>query len=160
MAVFDDEFEMLYRLAYRVAYRLVGSRADAEDIAQEALARAYIRWRRVDGHAEAWVSRVTANLAIDALRRGTRSREVVPECPRGFDADVAARLDLVRSLSSLSKRQREVVILRYVADLSEETVAAQLGCSDGSVKQHASRGLAALRRHRLEAHRGDDPASV
>jgi RNA polymerase sigma-70 factor (sigma-E family) len=159
MAAFDDEFDTLYRLAYRVAYRFLGSRADAEDAAQEALARACIRWPRVDGHAEAWVSRVTANLAIDFLRRG-RSQEAVPESPGRLDADVATRLDLARSLSSLPKRQREVVILRYLADLPEDAVAAQLGCSRGTVKQHASRGLAALRRQCPQEQLGEDPAGV
>jgi RNA polymerase sigma factor (sigma-70 family) len=55
------------------------------------------------------------------------------------------RIDLHRALESLSKRQREVLVLRFLADLPEADVARALGCSVGSVKQHASRGLATLR---------------
>ena len=55
------------------------------------------------------------------------------------------RMELVAHLARLPRRQREVVVLRYLADLPEATVAAALGCSTGTVKQHASRGLCALR---------------
>jgi RNA polymerase sigma factor (sigma-70 family) len=58
---------------------------------------------------------------------------------------VAQRRQLVELLQALPKRQREVVALRYLADLSEAEVAAALGCSVGTVKQHASRGLASMR---------------
>jgi RNA polymerase sigma factor (sigma-70 family) len=159
LTAFDEEFESLYRLAYRVAYRLLGARESAEDTAQEALARAYVRWARVDGHAEAWVSRVTANLAIDRVRRDKRRTSASPSADQ-FEARSAARLDLVRSLSSLPKRQREVLILRYVADLPEDAVAAQLACSKGTVKQHTSRGLAALRRERTAEYLGKDIAGA
>ncbi|MGH9062770.1 MAG: sigma factor-like helix-turn-helix DNA-binding protein [Acidimicrobiales bacterium] len=55
-------------------------------------------------------------------------------------------MDLVRGLQSLSRRQRQVVVLRYLADRPAGEVAEVLGCSSGSVKTHATRGLAALRR--------------
>ena len=55
------------------------------------------------------------------------------------------RMDLVRALRALPKRQRQVVVLRYLADCSEAEVAALIGCSEGTVKSSASRGLAALR---------------
>jgi RNA polymerase sigma factor (sigma-70 family) len=143
---FDEVFDDLYANAYRVAYRLLGQRADAEDIAQESLARAYVRWPKVEDYAEAWVSRVSVNLALDALRRSQRKarfyhREALEHDPRADE-----RLDLGRALMKLPRRQREVVTLRYLADFSEASVAAELRCSPGAVKQHASRGLAALRR--------------
>jgi len=62
----------------------------------------------------------------------------------------AQRVDLQRALVALSPKQREVVILRYLVDLPEAEVAETLGCSVGTVKTHASRGLAALRKS-LEA---------
>jgi RNA polymerase sigma factor (sigma-70 family) len=75
---------------------------------------------------------------------------------------MAERMDLTRALRRLPRRQRQVVVLRYLADWSEIDVAGELGCSTGAVKSHASRGLAALRRH-LAVHGvegGDDvPAS-
>ncbi|MEZ5140224.1 MAG: sigma-70 family RNA polymerase sigma factor [Acidimicrobiales bacterium] len=149
-ADFDAAFADLARLAHRVAYRLLGRRAEAEDVAQEALTRAYARWRRVRGHAEPWVARVAANLALDRLRAHDRSRRAdveVADAPAAGDAGRAAvdRVELARLLASLPRRQREVVVLRYLADRSEADVARELGTSVGTVKRHAHRGLAALR---------------
>lgn len=147
---FDERFADLAALAYRVAFRLLGDRSDAEDVAQEALARACVRWRRVHGHAEPWVVRVASNLALDQLRtRGRRSRMDLPaEAPAsGTPAERAAvdRMELARLLEALPRRQREVVVLRYLADRSEADTAQALGTSVGSVKRHAHRGLATLR---------------
>ena len=62
---FDLAFERLYQLAYRVAFRMLGDRGDAEDVAQEALARAALRWNRLEERPEGWITRVASNLAID-----------------------------------------------------------------------------------------------
>jgi len=70
--VFEEAFEDLYTRAYGVAYQLLGRRSESEDVAQETLARAFVRWRRIRGYAEAWVVRVAGNLAIDAWRRRQR----------------------------------------------------------------------------------------
>ena len=70
--VFEEAFEDLYARAYGVAYQLLGRRSESEDVAQETLARAFVRWRRIRGYAEAWVVRVAGNLAIDAWRRRQR----------------------------------------------------------------------------------------
>ena len=140
----DDRLRELGTLAFRIAYRLLGSRQDAEDVAQEAVVRTAIRWRRVHGHADAFVGRVATNLAIGILRK----RREAPETTTSSDGGVpnmADRLDLVRALRTLSTRQREVVVLRFIGDFSERDIAATLGCSPGSVKKHCARGLAALR---------------
>jgi RNA polymerase sigma-70 factor (sigma-E family) len=148
---YDERFDELAGIAYRVAYRMVGSREEARDLAQEAMARAYAHWRRASHHPEAWVSRVTANLAIDLVRWRGRLRVdgAMGEERSGTGADhgshVAERIELVAALAELPRRQRQVVVMRYLADLPEAAVARQLGCSPGTVKQHASRGLAALR---------------
>lgn len=145
MGSFDDEFGELYRAAYRVAFRLLGDRAEAEDVAQEALARTYVRWRAVETYAAAFACRVATNAAIDRARRTRRlSSDDVPE-RHAADAFSEDRIDLQRALRALPRRQREVVALRYLADQPEDAVAAALGVSVGSVKTHASRGLAALR---------------
>lgn len=142
--VFEESFEELYARAYGVAYQLLGRRTEAEDVAQETLARAFVHWRKIRSYAEAWVVRVAGNLAIDAWRRHRRlQHEAAPE-GRTPGPD-AARVDLHRALRRLSRRQREVLVLRFLADLPEADVAKALGCSVGSVKVHASRGLAALR---------------
>jgi RNA polymerase sigma-70 factor (sigma-E family) len=152
---FDTAFGDLYRLAYRVAFRILGDRGDAEDVAQEALARASLRWSRLEERPEGWVSRVASNLAIDRFRR--RKRELPsPAGPLALvDPFLGERGDLVLALRRLPRRQREVVVLRYLADMSEANVARALGCSAGTVKSHSSRGLTALRRQMSEATIGD-----
>jgi len=144
---FDAEFEHLWSRAYGVAYVVLGDRGESEDIAQETLARALVRWKKVSAYAEPWVVRVAGNLAIDRIRKRRRTGAFpAPDVP-GVDAQ---RVDLQRALIELSPKQREVVILRYLVDLPEAEVAETLGCSVGTVKTHASRGLAALRKS-LEA---------
>jgi RNA polymerase sigma-70 factor (sigma-E family) len=142
---FDDAFDALFRCAYRVAFRLLGEREDAVDVAQEALARASVRWSSLvrGGDPTPWVVRVAANLAVDRWRRRRVAARAPVDGPPS--TSLPERVDLQRALSALPKRQREVVLLRYVADLPEADVARALGCSVGTVKTHASRGLAALR---------------
>lgn len=144
---FDAAFTVLFDRAYRIGFRLLGSRQDAEDIAQEAMARAYIRWHAVGATSpQAWVSVVAANLAVDASRRRSRRRRGAEPAPGGEgEAATVERLALREVLRSLSGRQREVLVLRYLADLPEAEVATALGVSVGSVKQHASRGCEQLR---------------
>jgi RNA polymerase sigma-70 factor (sigma-E family) len=141
---FDAAFAELYRRAYQVAFTMLGSRPEAEDLAQEALARAFLHWKKVEPYATPWVLRVTGNLAIDALRRRRLARRLhvapVPDVVEG------ERVDLQRALAGISRRQRSAVVLRYFADMSEADVAATLGCSVGTVKKHTSRGLQTLRR--------------
>lgn len=145
---FEEAFESLHARAYQVAYRLIGRRAEAEDVAQEALARALVRWKQVADHGEAWVVRVASNLAIGWWRKFGRLTTLGHEAEAGDTTGAsftAERVDLVRALRSLSRRQREVVTLRYVSDVSEADTARLLHCAPGTVKRHASRGLAALR---------------
>ena len=146
-AEFDDVFPELFRSAYRVAFRLLGSREDAADCAQEACARACADWTKLSrsGSPLPWVVRVSSNLAIDRWRRAQRARR--------HDATAAAavldpdpeRLDLYRALDALPRRQRDVIVLRHLADLSEADVAALLGLSIGTVKSNSSRARASLR---------------
>src|SRR6187549_2692649 len=98
---YDERFDALADVSYRVAYRMVGSREDARDIAQEAMARAYARWPKVRDKASGWVARVTTNLALDLLRR----RKRVTPTPTDLTPDTAAlaadRTDLVAALRAL-----------------------------------------------------------
>jgi RNA polymerase sigma-70 factor (sigma-E family) len=146
---FEDVFADLYRLAYRVSFRVLGDRGDAEDVAQEALARAHVRWVRLRDRPHGWVVTVATNLAIDRLRRRSRSTSSGTEPVALVEVHLSERIDLARALRRLPRRQREVVVLRYLADWPELEVAGALGCSPGTVKSHASRGLAHLR-HDLE----------
>jgi RNA polymerase sigma-70 factor (sigma-E family) len=155
---FDEAFPDLYRLAYRVSFRVLGDTGDAEDVAQEALARSHVRWSRLQDRPHGWVVTVATNLAIDRLRRRQRSAGPVSEPIVLVEAYLSERIDLAHALRRLPRRQRQVVVLRYLADLPELEVAQTLGCSPGTVKSHASRGLAHLRQHLEErgVRGGDD----
>jgi RNA polymerase sigma-70 factor (sigma-E family) len=152
---FTAVFDHLYRHSFRAAFRLVGDRHEAEDIAQEACARACLHWPRLSKWADAtpWAVRVASNLAIDHWRRRQRSQRAAGQhVPGVVTPSDARRLDLHRALESLPRRQRDVVVLRYVVDLTEAETAEALGCAPGTVKSHASRGLASLR----DALEGDE----
>ncbi len=144
---FEEVFSDLYRLAYRVSFRVLGDRGDAEDVAQETLARTHVRWARLRNRPQGWVVTVSTNLAIDRLRRRSRTTELGIEPVALVEMHLSERIDLARALRRLPRRQREVVVLRYLADWPELEVADALGCSPGTVKSHASRGLAHLREH-------------
>ncbi len=132
---FDDEFDELASLAYQMAFQVLGSRADAEEIAQDTMTKAYVRWRRVQNHARPWVCRVAINGALGRVRRRRGRDHSARLEPGRVDSDeVNERLDLQRLLRSLSRRQRDVIALRYLADMSEADVATELGISIGSVK--------------------------
>jgi len=142
---FDAAFVSLYPRAVEVGVRLLRDRSGAEDVAAEALARAYARWSTLKAapYRDAWVLRVTANLAIDVLRRRPRGQH------RGQHVGEAALVEqvaLARAVARLPRRQREVVVLRYLVDLSELDAASVLGVAPGTVKSHLHRALVALRR--------------
>ena len=150
---FAAAYPSLFLPAMRLAYRMTGDRALAEDLASEALARAYARWGTVSRLESpvAWVLRVTTNLTIDAVRRRRLATAVLPRLllrePGGaFEEDVAVRLALVAALSSLPRRQREAIALYYLAGLDELEVSRSLDISPSSVRTHVQRGLATLRK--------------
>jgi RNA polymerase sigma-70 factor (ECF subfamily) len=145
------EMAALRDLASRVSSRIVRSREDAEDIAQEAVLRANQDWARIGGYARPWIVRVATNLAIAQLRRDGRQYPLVIDDSE-VDPHVELRLDLAEAVAALPVRQRQAVVLRYLADHDEATVARLLGCSRGSVKRHLHRAVQALRASaRLEA---------
>jgi RNA polymerase sigma factor (sigma-70 family) len=144
---FRAAFLELWPAAQRVALRLLSNPTAADDVAAEALARTFARWDQVEQlpYRDAWVLRVTTNLALDLLRR---RQPAVTAAEIDYLEDAAAiRLALAAALRQLPGRQREVVVLRYLADYSEHDVAAALGIAPGSVRTHMQRGLEALRRH-------------
>jgi RNA polymerase sigma-70 factor (sigma-E family) len=154
----SDPFEEFVRgrsaYLFQLALLLTGqNQADAQDLLQVALERAWRRRRaiaRIDS-PEPYVRRVLVNTSIDRWRwlrrRDERSLDAVGPGPLAGDpADEVARRDLlIRSLAVLPPRQRAVLVLRYWEDMSEAEVAGVLGCSVGTVKSQASRGLARLR---------------
>ncbi|MDQ3104034.1 MAG: SigE family RNA polymerase sigma factor [Actinomycetota bacterium] len=139
----------------RTAYVLTGDRHSAEDLLQQALAKAYLSWHRLrdPGAADGYVRKIMVNEHTGwwrrAWRRNERSTEELPEPRSGSPADSTGRCDerdaMWSLLQSLPPRQRAAVVLRYYEDLSEAETAAVLGCSVGTVKSQTSRAIAALR---------------
>ena len=144
----------LFQLALLLTDR---NQADAQDLVQLALERAWVKRRAISrsGGPEPYVRRVLVNASIDRRRRLRRRAErplddtadsVADPADSADPAGLVSRRDLlIRSLAALPPRQRAVLVLRYWEDLPEAEVATTLGCSVGTVKSQASRGLARLR---------------
>ena len=135
----------------RTAYLLTGDRGHAEDLVQSVLAKAYRHWGRVrrSGVPEAYVRRILVNERNNRWRRDHfRAREVVgevPDRPGGDETQAYAdRDEMWQALRAMPPRTRAVLVLRYWEDLSEAETAELLGCSVGTVKSQASRGLRKL----------------
>lgn len=131
------------------AVLLTGSRTAAEDLLQAALERLMRHWNRVRGDKEGYLRRTMYHLAIDQWRSRKRRPEVLagvepPGRSDGTDA-LDLRQALVQAVATLPPRQRAVLVLRYWEQMSEAEAAETLGCSIGTVKSTASRGLSRLR---------------
>ena len=140
-----------------LARQLVPARTDAEDVVQEAFVGLHRRWRhlRDPGSAVAYLNKAVVNGGRDRLRRGRRAGVALPRMvpvPEGLSSaeqdavshDQADRL--WQAIRALPTRQRHVLVLRYYLDQSEAEIADTLKVTRGSVKKHASRGLATLAR--------------
>ena len=148
----------------RTAYLIVWDEAEAEDLVQECLLKVAHRWPRIRRmeRPPAYARRVLVNLTLDGARgRARRQSELEPggqEHVIAIDpsAAVDGRVELLQALSQLPARQRAVLVLRYFNDLTEADVAEVLGCSLGTVKSSASRGLARLREvlQPIQPHQG------
>ena len=136
----------------RTAFLVCGDRHKADDIVQDALYKLYLSWPKVRrmGNQFAYVRRMVVNAAHDGGRRPWRREVSIAEVPDSVDrfdfvAGHADRNEVLEALRSLAPRQRACVVLRYYEDLSVEQTAEILGCSEGTVKSQAARGLDTLR---------------
>ncbi|SCF43424.1 SigE family RNA polymerase sigma factor [Micromonospora mirobrigensis] len=153
--VVDGEFTAFVQergdVLLRIAYALAGSQHGAEDLLQNALAKAYARWPRIRGDAEPYVKRILYHDQVSRWRRRSYRAEVpvavLPEraAERDSGQDTDLRLVLRAALLRLPPRQRAVLVLRYLEDMSLEETAAALGCRTGTVASQASRALTKLR---------------
>jgi RNA polymerase sigma-70 factor (sigma-E family) len=142
---FREFVEQRYTALLRTAYLLCGSVDGAEDLLQTALAAALPKWRRMD-HPDMYIRRIMVNHLVNRWRRPIREivTAVLPD--RAWrDDPVEDRDELWTALGRLPVRMRAVLVLRYWEDHSEQETARILGMSAGTVKSHASRGLARLR---------------
>ena len=132
------------------AYLLCGDWHRAEDLVQTAFTKLYTHWHRVARHEalDPYVRQVLIRTFIDDGRRGWWRRERPQETPTEREAAQASaddRLVLLQALAGVPPRQRAVLVLRYWEDMSVEETAVALGCSTGTVKSQAARGLDTLR---------------
>jgi RNA polymerase sigma-70 factor (sigma-E family) len=151
---FEDFVRARSSSLLRTALLLVGqNRAEAEDLLQLALERAYRHWARIcrTDDPERYVRRILANASADRWRKIARRAEQA--MPAGYPgptipdhtAQFAEHDLLLRALAALPPGQRAVLVLRYFDDLSEADTAQMLGCSVGTVKSQAARALDRLR---------------
>jgi len=133
----------------RMAFALTGDLVASEDLVQDVLERMYVAWPRIDDPA-AYARRALVNASANRWR--TRARRPEQSLALAIDVPVGDRSDehcsrdeLVRAISLLPARQRAVVVLRFLEDLSEADTAHALGCSVGTVKSQTSRALTRLR---------------
>jgi RNA polymerase sigma-70 factor (sigma-E family) len=145
----------------RHAFLLCGNDAQADDLVQEALVRAFIRPRRVPGPgaAEAYVRVIMVNLFIDAARRHARWSRVAPLLrPASITPDLADQVSerdaMLAALRDLSPRQRACVVLRYYQDLPVAEVAAVLGVAEGTVKRYLSEAMSRVASQLADAESG------
>jgi RNA polymerase sigma-70 factor (sigma-E family) len=156
----DTAFDWLFRDEYpaivRTAYLMLGDRAAAEDVAQEAFVRLYARWRRISRYERpgAWVRRVAIRLASRSLRAGRRTL-VLAEVEGPDRQPPAGDLDLRRALLRLPAAQRAAVVLHYYEDLPVAEVAAILNCATSTAKVHLHRA-----RKRLAQALGEEASDV
>ena len=142
----------------RYAVVLTGNRDLAQDVVQEVLARAQVRWRRINvaDSPEAYVRRMVLNEYL-SWRRSWAARNVHSVGERLAEIDdarggvrdhadhVVEADELWNRLATLGRKQRAVLVLRYYEQLDDDAIADLVGCSPATVRSHASRALKTLR---------------
>jgi RNA polymerase sigma-70 factor (ECF subfamily) len=162
--VSDDPFAGVRPLLFSIAYRMTGTRADAEDVLQEA----FLRWQSADRSAvespKAFLTTVVSRLSLDVLKAAHRKREVYtgPWLPEPIVGPVSEPVELAESLSfaflhileSLSAEERVAFLMREVFDAPYSEVAEALETTEVNSRQLVSRARAHLRsrrpRHRVD----------
>jgi RNA polymerase sigma-70 factor (ECF subfamily) len=147
-----DDFDTFYRgtapRLLRYAYGLTTDAAEAQDLVQEAYARAWQRWRRLRRYEdpEGWLRLVVTRLATDWWRRTQVRRTVRTPPPSPADPPDETVLVLVAALRTLPAAQRRALTLHYLLDRSVAQIAAETGATEGTVKSWLHRGRGALAR--------------
>jgi RNA polymerase sigma-70 factor (sigma-E family) len=134
----------------RLAYALSGDIHRADDLVQQTITTLFVRWGRIRSatNLDGYVRTMLVHAFIDERRLAwarVRLFRQPPERAAPVD-DTEQRLVLRAALAKLPRRQRAVLVLRFIFDLSVDNVAETLGCSEGTVKSHTSRGLTTLRK--------------
>jgi RNA polymerase sigma-70 factor (ECF subfamily) len=148
-------FEHLYRSDYRrlvaLAYGLSGSRSAAEELAQEAFLAAHRRWGEVGAYDDpsAWLRRVVVNRSVSLVRRRVAEGLALARlgARRALPDDLPESDEAVwRAVRALPRRHAQVVALHYIDDRPVASIAAILGCAEGTVKAHLHQARRSLAR--------------
>ena len=140
---FSDFYRSEYPGMVRLATSLTGDIDRAEDVVQDAFTRIHSRYPSLD-RPGGYLRTAVVNLCRDRQRRGVlEHREAFRPASGSLTLQATEMIDV---LMRLPFRQRAVLVLRYWGDWTEAEIAQAVGCRPGSVKSHASRGLAALRK--------------
>jgi RNA polymerase sigma-70 factor (sigma-E family) len=142
-----------YRALVRLAALLVRDIATAEEVVQDSFIAMHASWRRLrdTDKALSYLRQAVVNKSRSVLRhRVVMDRNAPKPPPDVASAEQGAislleRSAVIAALRKLPVRQREAIVLRYYADLSEAQIASTMGISRGAVKSHTARGMAALR---------------
>jgi RNA polymerase sigma-70 factor (ECF subfamily) len=145
---FDGFYRDTSRRLLRYAYGLTGDPGEAQDLVQEAYARAWQRWRRISGYddPEAWLRVVVNRLSTDRWRRiGVRRARAAAEPPLPTVSPPSEDLVLlVRAMRELPDKLRRALALHYLLDRSIAEIAAETGASQNTVKSWLFRGRTLL----------------
>ena len=136
---------------FRIAYLLCGDWHEAQDLVQIALTKLFVAWGRVSraDRVSSYARSVLVNSYLSSRRLRRHGEMPVAEIFEAgvSDGDADLRLTLVAALRRLPPRSRTVVVLRYLEDLSIESVASYLGATPAAVKSLNTRGIAQLREY-------------
>lgn len=149
---FEDLYARDFAAVVGLAYALSGSRAGAEDLAQEAFLAAHRSWDRVGRYDDpgAWVRRVVANLSVSAFRRRLAEAKALTSIAIGSARALPKLSDddaeIWRTVRTLPRRQRQVIALRYLEDMPVAQIALVLGTAEGTVRKHLHDGRLTLAR--------------
>lgn len=140
---YDEFFRSEYPRVLRLCHGLLGDRARAEEVAQDAFMRLYLHWSRVRRYdrPEAWIRRVAVRQAVQVQRRDRQRTTLERKWLR--EQAVAASdsaPDVLRLLTRLPRNQQLAVLLRYVDDLPVADIAAVIGCAEATARVHLHRG--------------------
>jgi RNA polymerase sigma-70 factor (ECF subfamily) len=141
---FDEFYRITSVRMLRFGYAVIADHAEAQDIVQEAYARAWRRWDTVHAHPspEAWIRLVVTRLATDRWRRQrgwlTVAARTGPPAPAGPPSEDSVLL--TSALRQLPVRHRQALALFYLADLTVEQIAHEIGTTPNTVKSWLSRG--------------------
>ena len=135
----------------RLAYHLCGDEHTADDLVQETITKLYVHWKRASDamNLDAYVRSILVRTFLDDKRRGWSRVTRVATTPEQAAADspsIEDRVVVRAALDRLPRRQRAVLVLRFLTDMSVLDVADVLDCSAATVKSQTFHGLATLRR--------------